>query len=190
MESPITNLQAGASIPLRQWCIPLFQIPSVSEKFSHSVENFPNFTFSRKIFRFSSTKISDDLFSFLVNNHKFRIPLFSLFQYIFPLFRQNYFPHTFTNFPPCFRQIYVFFTYFMCLSFPPAYFYHDAFLLHTMHVGLLDPLLTGIVIHYKDVSLRWANKFFFAKIDPELLSSWFLTKLWTKTWYLFMDCVT
>src|SRR6218665_360440 len=25
---------------------------------------------------------------------------------------------------------------------------------------------------------------------PHLLSGWFLTKLWTKTWYLFMGCVT
>ena len=25
---------------------------------------------------------------------------------------------------------------------------------------------------------------------PHLLSGWFLTKLWTKIWYVFMDCVT
>jgi len=50
--------------------------------------------------------------------------------------------------------------------------------------------LTGIAIHYKDVSLRWANKKCWAKIDHHLLSGWFLTKLCIKTWYLFMDCVT
>jgi len=33
-------------------------------------------------------------------------------------------------------------------------------------------------------------KLFWAKINPDLLSSCFLTKLWTKTWYLFRDCVT
>ena len=46
---------------------------------------FPNFTFSHKIFRFSSAEISDDLF--LVVDYKFGIsPLFSLFQYISPYF--------------------------------------------------------------------------------------------------------
>jgi len=49
--------------------------------------------------------------------------------------------------------------------------------------------LTGIAIHYKDGSLRWENKKL-SKNLPHLLSGWFLTKLWTKTWYLFMDCVT
>jgi len=47
-----------------------------------------------------------------------------------------------------------------------------------------------IDMHYKNVSLRWENKRFWAKIDHHLLSGWFLAKLWTKTWYLFMDCVT
>ena len=77
--------------PLRPWCIfPLFQIsPLFSKKFSDSVENFKNFTFSRKSSRFSSAKISDDFFLFI--DHKFHIsPLFSLFQYISPLFRENY----------------------------------------------------------------------------------------------------
>src|SRR6218665_4169398 len=48
-------------------------------------------------------------------------PLFSLFHYISPRFRENYyFPPTLTNFPPlCFRQIHLLFTYFTCISFPP-----------------------------------------------------------------------
>ena len=54
--------------------------------------------------------------------------------------------------------------------------------------------LTGIArpigLHYKDVSLRWENKKKLSKNWPHLLSGWLLTKLWTKTWYLFMDCVT
>ena len=71
---------------------------------------------------------------FLVIDHKFRIsPLFSLFQYISPLFREHVsFPPTFPNFPPllgkftCFLILYVYF-------FPP-YFDHDAFMHHPMHV--------------------------------------------------------
>src|SRR6218665_2909362 len=47
-----------ASIPPEAMIhFPPFQIPPVSENFSDSVENFPNCTFSRKFFRFSSTKI-------------------------------------------------------------------------------------------------------------------------------------
>src|SRR6218665_1964426 len=88
------------------------------EKFSESVENVPNFTFSRKISRFSSAKISDDLF--LVIDHKFRIyPLFSLLQYISPCFSEIILP-TLTNSPPPFIKIHLLFTYFMCISFPPS----------------------------------------------------------------------
>jgi len=84
------------------------------------VENFPNLTFSRKIFRFSSAKISDD--PFLVINHKFRIsPLFSLFQYISPISTKLFFSLLLKIPSPCFRQIYVFFKYFMCFSFPPTF---------------------------------------------------------------------
>jgi len=45
---------SGPSTPLRPWCIfPLFQIsPPISDKFSDSVENFQNVTFSWKQFRF------------------------------------------------------------------------------------------------------------------------------------------
>ena len=59
---------------------PLFQIYL---EFSDFQKFFYNFTFSRKISSLSSAKISDE-FS----------PLFPLFQYISPLFRENY------SFPP------------------------------------------------------------------------------------------
>src|SRR6218665_2337410 len=60
--------------------------PPILEKISDT-ENF-----SKCYFFSTSAKISDDLF--LVIDHKFRISrLFSIFQYIFPLFRENfYFP--------------------------------------------------------------------------------------------------
>ena len=107
--------------------------PSVSEKISDSVENLPNCTISRKKFRFSSAKISDDLL--LVINHKWRIPPFSLFQYISPLFRQNYsFLSTFQNFSLFSVNLRVF--YMLYVFFVSTYFYHDAFMHHTMHVGL------------------------------------------------------
>ena len=124
----LTYTHSGASIPLRQWCIsPLFQIfPLFPKKLPDSKENFPDFSFSHKIFRifrFSSAQISDDFF-YLVIDQKF---------WIFPLFRENYcFPY-FYKFPPWFRKNYVFVTCFMCISFAP-YFDHDAFMHHTTHV--------------------------------------------------------
>jgi len=135
----------GRPSPLRQWCIsPLFQIsPLFSKKCFDSVENFPNSTFSRKLFRFSSAKLSDDLF--LVINHKFRIsPLFLLFQYISPYFAKIILSPYFSKFPPFFRYIYVGFTYFVLFSFPP-YFDHDAFMHHTMHV--LDAPVPWLIYH-------------------------------------------
>src|SRR6218665_1706097 len=58
---------------------------------------------------------------------------FRCFSTFSPLFREHFsFPPTFTNFPPCFRQIHLLFTYFTCI-FPP-YFDHDAFMHHPMHV--------------------------------------------------------
>ena len=59
------------------------------------VDNFQKFTFSRKSFRFSSAKISDDLF-FLSSTKNFEFP--------------PYFP-CFSTFPPCFTKI-NFFPYF------------------------------------------------------------------------------
>ena len=86
---------------------PLFQIsPPIFDKFSDSVENFQNVTFSRKNFQFSSAKIYYDLF--LVIDHTFRISphIFSLFEYMhFPMFRENYyFPLLSKIFPPVFEK--------------------------------------------------------------------------------------
>ena len=59
--------------------------------------------------------------------------LFSLFQYISPLFRENYYFPLLWKIPLCFWKIHLLFTYFVCISFPP-YFDHDAFMHHPMHV--------------------------------------------------------
>src|SRR6218665_3975722 len=96
----------------------LFQIsPHIFEKFSDSEENFQNFTFSRKISRFSSEKISDDLF--LVINHKFRVPpIFPVSVHFHPVSRKLLFFPLLLKIPPCFRKIHLLFTYFTCISFP------------------------------------------------------------------------
>src|SRR6218665_2427383 len=85
---------------------PSFRFAPIFERFSNSMENlnFKHFTFSQNILRFSSAKISDDLF--LVIDDKFRIsrfPLFSLFQYP-PGSRKLLFPPTLTNFPSVFEK--------------------------------------------------------------------------------------
>jgi len=100
---------------------PLFQIfQPIFGKFSDSVENLTNFTFSRQISRFSSAKISYDLF--LVIGHKFRIsPYFPCFSTFPPVVSQKcVFPSYFQEFPPCFRKIHLHFTYFICISIPPT----------------------------------------------------------------------
>ena len=72
------------------------------------MENFQNFTFSRNIFRFSSAKISADLFCFFSQQSQVsNFPLcFCYFNTVPPLFRQNYsFPlPTFINFSPVFGK--------------------------------------------------------------------------------------
>src|SRR6218665_1854024 len=74
---------------------PLFQdFPFVPKNLSDSVENVCDFTFSDKIFRFSSAKISDDLFS------------------LFPYFRKISHSLFFLN-SPLFRKISLVFTYFL-----------------------------------------------------------------------------
>src|SRR6218665_395626 len=101
---------AGASIPSEAMMhlSPLLQIPPIFEKLYEFLENFQNFTFSSQISRF-----------FLVIDHKFSIPLiFPVSVHFPPLFRENfYFPPTLTNFP----SVSCFFTYFMCISFPPYF---------------------------------------------------------------------
>src|SRR6218665_2404065 len=82
---------------------PVSDFPTIFDKISASVENFQNVIFSRKSFRFSSAKISDDLF--LVIDHKFRIsPYFPCFS-TFPPVRENYyFSPTFKNSPSVFEK--------------------------------------------------------------------------------------
>jgi len=116
---------AGASIPL--WgndsfspCFGFF--PRFPKHFSDSVENFPNFTFSRKISRFSSAKISDDLFL----SHRLKIlippPIFTVSLH-FPLFRENYYSPYFCKFPPLFSGnlcvFYILYVYFVSLLLWP-----------------------------------------------------------------------
>src|SRR6218665_4205861 len=91
---------------------PLFQISPCFRKFLRFFEKFLTF-------RFSSAKISDDLF--LVIDHKFWIPpYFPSFSTFLPLIAKNsYFPPTFTNFPPVFGK----FTSFLhpfCVFFLPT----------------------------------------------------------------------
>src|SRR6218665_2642606 len=103
---------------------PLFQIsPLFPKKFSESVVNF---CFFQKILRFSSAKISDDLF--LVIDYKFEFPpcfrSFSTFPPYFAYFSK--FPPLISYNLPVFYILYVFFV--------SPYFDHDAFMHHTMHV--------------------------------------------------------
>jgi len=130
----LENLQGNKSRgvhPLRQWCIfPLFQnSPLFPKNFSDPVQNFPDLTFVTKKIRFSSAKISDDLF--LVITHKL-LPLFSFFQSIPPILENFSFP-TFQNFPPDFLKCPCSVHAFCDFRFSP-YFDHDAFMHHTMHV--------------------------------------------------------
>src|SRR6218665_2035041 len=95
--------------------------PPVSENFSQSVENFPNFTFSRIFFPFSSAEISDDLIFFSFFSHQPQIlnsPYFRYFNTFPPISTKLFFPLLLLQIPLCFRQIYVFFTCFMYFSFP------------------------------------------------------------------------
>jgi len=64
----------------------------------------------------------------------FEFPLFSLFQYISPLFRENYyFPPTLENLPPVLEKFTCFLHTLWVFRFPP-YFDHDALIHHPMHV--------------------------------------------------------
>jgi len=69
---------------------PVSDFPPLSRNFQ-TLENLENFTFSRQISRFSSAKISYDLFCFSHRPKISNFPLFPLFQYISPLFPENYY---------------------------------------------------------------------------------------------------
>src|SRR6218665_2484063 len=90
---------------------PVSDFPPVSETFSDSVENFPKFTFSRKIFRFPSVNISHDPFC-----HQPQIS--TTFP---PISTKLFFPPYFSNFPPCFQQICVFLHTFYLFRFLPTF---------------------------------------------------------------------
>src|SRR6218665_796033 len=107
----------------------LFRFPLFPTNLSDSAENFPTLTFSLKNFRFSSAKISDDLF--LVVHHKFLIPPHFPVSIHFPLFREIFLSPYFCTFPASFHKIYVFF-YILYMYFLSPYFYHHAFKHHTM----------------------------------------------------------
>ena len=68
-------LRQGRPFPQRQWCIsPSFRIPPISEKFLRLRRKFSRFLLFQKFFRFSSTKISYDLFL----SHRLQISKFPL----------------------------------------------------------------------------------------------------------------
>jgi len=124
----------GVHSPWGNDAFPLcFRFPPCFRKMFSVRGKFPKFYLFLK--NFSIFIHQNFWWSFLVINHKFRIsPLFSLFQYIsLSISTKLFFPPYFYKFPLCFQQIYLFFTYFMCFSFP-TYFYHDAFMHHTMPV--------------------------------------------------------
>jgi len=81
--------------------------PPISENFSDSMENFPNFTF----FTF-----------FIVIDSNFLIsPYFRCFRIVHPISgKLSFHPPTFSH-SLWFRKIYVFFTNYMCFSFPPSF---------------------------------------------------------------------
>ena len=101
---------------------PCFRFPPIFEKFSDSRKLFTILPIPEKFLDFHPPKFLIT-FSFYFS-HRPQIsnfPLFSLFQYISPLFRENYYFHpTLKNFSPCFRKIHLLFTCFMCISFPPT----------------------------------------------------------------------
>jgi len=65
---------------------PPFQIFPISEKISDSIENFPNFTFSGKFLDFPQ-KFLMTFFGHSLQT--LNVPIFSLFQYISPIFRKK-----------------------------------------------------------------------------------------------------
>src|SRR6218665_573947 len=100
--------------------LPLFQISSYFRKIFRLSKNFQTLTFSRKISRFSSAKISDDFFS--PRPQILNFLLFSLFRYIFPLFCEIfYFPLLLKISPSPVLEKFTSFLHTLCVfRFPPA----------------------------------------------------------------------
>src|SRR6218665_2691766 len=111
-------LCTGASIPSEAMMhSPCFRFPPYFRKNVQILKFFHNFTFFRKISRFSSAKISDYLS--LVIDHKFRIftPIFPASVHFPPVLRKLLFPLCFYNFPALFsknsRVFYILYVYFV-----------------------------------------------------------------------------
>ena len=125
-------LQGRPSSPWGNDAFPLLLFPK--KKFGLRGK-FSQFDFFQRIFRFSSAKISHDIFFFfLVIDHKFWISYFHSFSTFLLLFWENYYfppPHTFPNFPPDFVKFTCF--YILCVFFVSPYFDGDACMNHTMH---------------------------------------------------------
>jgi len=104
---PLADMQ-GRPSPLRQWCIsPCFRFPLCFRKFSE------------KCFHFYLPKFLMTFFSHQPQISNF--PLFSLFLYIFPLFRKIYSFPLLLKISPLFSANLRVFTYLMCFLFPPTF---------------------------------------------------------------------
>src|SRR6218665_2527872 len=98
---------------------PVSDFPLFSKNFK-TVKNFLNFTFSRQNFRFSSAKISDDLFF----SHPPQIsnfpPVFLVSVHLPPVSRKLLFPPTFKNVPSVFEKFTCFLHTFCVFCFSPT----------------------------------------------------------------------
>src|SRR6218665_387073 len=113
-------MMTGASIPpeVTMHLPPLFQIPPIFDEFSDFMENFKNFTFSRKISDFHPPKFLMIFFWSSTTNY-FEFPLYFACFTTFtpPGSRKLLFPPPyFHKFLPCFRKIHQLFTCFVCIS--------------------------------------------------------------------------
>jgi|SRR6218665_3606964 len=130
----VKSCEPGASIPPEAMMHfpPVSDFPLISKKIVKSMETFSNFTFSQKLFDFHPPKFLMSYFFVIDYKQILNFPPIFAVSVHFLLFRENYYFPYFSKFPPEFVK-FMFFTYFMCFSFPP-YFDHDAFMHHTMHV--------------------------------------------------------
>jgi len=114
-------LQAGTSNP--PWgndaFSPCFRFTHISEKLFRLCGKFSWFYFSEQMFRFSSAKISDELFF----SHRLQISNFPHYFRrfsTFPPISEKLFPPYFCKFPQWFRKIYVILHTFCVFRFPPS----------------------------------------------------------------------
>ena len=87
---------------------PSFGFSPISEKIFRLDGKFSRFHLFPQKFRFSSTKISDDLFSHRLQIWNFAIPYFRFFSTFPPCFVKILISHYFCKFPLWFRKMYVF----------------------------------------------------------------------------------